>query len=53
MEVEDCFQHSFPLGLGGIFQVNPEEKIGVCQKSRHQERFDIPAMQPALGSEYK
>ena len=51
MEMEHVFQDRFGLLRRGSLQVHPEEKVGVRQQRRHQQHFEVPAVQPALGRE--
>ena len=50
VKVEDVFQQELRFLRGGIFEVNPQEQLGVRQQRRHQEQLDVLAVQPALGS---
>ena len=49
VKVEDVFQQELRFLRGGIFEVNPQEKLCVRQQRRHQEQLDVLAVQPALG----
>ena len=48
MEVKNVFQDK--LGFLGrrLLQINPEKQVRVRQKRRHQERFDVLAVQTSL-----
>src|SRR5262249_31318950 len=50
MKMEQVFEDDLRLLGRGVFEIDPEEKVGVAEQRWHQERIDVPGMQTALGS---
>ena len=49
VEMEQRFQDEFLFFVGWIFEINPEEQVGVAQQGRHQKHLNVPRMMTALG----
>jgi hypothetical protein len=52
VKVENVFEHRFAFFGCCAFQIHPEKEVRVAQQRRHQDRFDVSAVKPALGGEY-